>query len=82
MTFDLAMKRTAKVIAVITIFYHIYIGFYGIDKPLANYAISFSLLTCLVFLYVPFAGIGSRITILMSFSGFCPCSSDAISFQL
>ena len=63
MTFDLAMKKTAKVIAVITILYHVYIGLFGIDKPLANYAISFSLLTCLVFLYVPLSGIGNRITI-------------------
>lgn len=69
MTFDSAMKKTAKFIAVITILYHIHIGLFGLDKPLANYAISFALLTCLVFLYVPFAGVGKKITAIDSIPG-------------
>jgi len=63
MTFDSVMKKVARVIAVIATLYHVYLGFFGLSMPLANYAITLSLLMCLVFLYVPFAGKGKRITV-------------------
>jgi TRAP-type uncharacterized transport system fused permease subunit len=63
MKFDAGMRRAAQVIAVCTALYHVYIGFFGLMRPLANYAITLSLFMCLVFLYVPFKGKGKRITI-------------------
>lgn len=62
MKFDLALKKIASGIAVVTALYHIYLGFFGLTVPLANYAISFSLLICMVFLYVPWGGTGHPIT--------------------
>jgi TRAP transporter 4TM/12TM fusion protein len=63
MKFDAVMRKAAQVIAVCTALYHVYIGFFGLMRPLANYAITLSLFMCLVFLYVPFKGKGKRITI-------------------
>ncbi|MBP7526923.1 MAG: TRAP transporter fused permease subunit [Syntrophorhabdaceae bacterium] len=64
MTFDSVMKKVAKVIAVITTLYHVYLGFFGLTMPLGNYAITLALLMCLTFLYVPFAGKGKKISFL------------------
>lgn len=63
MKFDAVMRKVAQVIAVCTALYHVYIGFFGLIRPLANYAITLSLFMCLVFLYVPFRGKGKRITV-------------------
>lgn len=63
MKFDAVMRKAARFIAVCTALYHVYIGFFGLTRPLANYAITLSLFMCLVFLYVPFRGKGKRITV-------------------
>ncbi|OPY78577.1 MAG: Sialic acid TRAP transporter permease protein SiaT [Syntrophorhabdus sp. PtaU1.Bin058] len=63
MRFDSVMKQVARVIAIVATLYHVYIGFFGLTRPLANYAITLSLFMCLAFLYVPFRGKGKRITI-------------------
>ncbi|VTR70323.1 TRAP transporter, 4TM/12TM fusion protein [Desulfosarcina cetonica] len=63
MTLDNVLKKIARIIAVITVGYHIYLGIFGLVMPLANYAISFSMLTSLVFFYVPFKGVGRKITL-------------------
>lgn len=62
MRFDSAMKQVAKATAVIATLYHVYIGFFGLTMPLANYAITFSLLTGLVFLYFPMKKKEKKIT--------------------
>jgi len=53
MTLHGTAKKIAKVIAAVTTLYHVYIGFFGITKPLANYTVTLSLLMSLVFIYVP-----------------------------
>ncbi|HNS13741.1 MAG TPA: TRAP transporter fused permease subunit [Syntrophorhabdaceae bacterium] len=63
MRFDSVMKKVAKVIAILATLYHVYIGFFGLTRPLANYAITLSLFMCLTFLYVPFKGKGKDIAI-------------------
>ncbi|HOE19041.1 MAG TPA: TRAP transporter fused permease subunit [Syntrophorhabdaceae bacterium] len=67
MRFDSVMKKVAKIIAILATLYHVYIGFFGLTRPLANYAITLSLFMCLTFLYVPFKGKGKAITIFDSF---------------
>lgn len=63
MTFDSLMKKVARLIAVAIPLYHMYIGFFGVSKPLANYAVTLSTFMCITFLYVPFKGKGKKITI-------------------
>ncbi|CCK80847.1 TRAP transporter permease [Desulfobacula toluolica] len=47
------IKKFANIIAIFTAIYHIYIGFFGIEKPLAYYSVTVSLFLCLTFLYFP-----------------------------
>lgn len=63
MTFDSLMKKVARLIAVVITLYHAYIGFFGVTKPLANYAVTLSMFMCITFLYVPSKGKGKKITI-------------------
>jgi TRAP transporter 4TM/12TM fusion protein len=53
MSFEFCIKKVARVVAIFTALYHVYIGVFGIARPLANYAITASLFMCLTFLYVP-----------------------------